>query len=67
MMTRSPSLISGSGMPGVTSSEVVLHTLVRLASHPAISLLPPMVRSLAVKRILPQMFLLNASLASLYR
>ena len=64
MVTHSPSLVAG--LP-VTSSEVVLHTLVRLATHPAISLLPPVVKHHAVKRILPQMFLLNASLASLYR
>ena len=60
-MTRPHSLAS------VTSSEVVLHTLVRLATHFAISLLPPVVKSHAVKRILPQMFLLNASLVSLHR
>ena len=63
-MTSSHSLAPG--LP-VTSSEVVLHTLVRLATHPAISLLPPVVKSHAVKRILPQMFLLNASLVSLHR
>ena len=34
-VTHSPSLVTG--LP-VTSSEVVLHTLVRLATHPAISL-----------------------------
>ena len=63
-VTHSPSLVAG--LPA-TSSEVVLHTLVRLATHPAISLLPPVVKHHAVKRILPQMFLLNASLASWYR
>ena len=51
----------------VSSSEVVLHTLVRLASHPAITLLPPILKNHVVKKIIPQMFLLSASLASLSR